>query len=72
MSQSNGFLIAGALLLVVVVACTTFLTSIDKIDGALFMGVVVGPIVGGIIGAIAGVKGVQSGSQATIAPPPDA
>lgn len=72
MSAQTPFTLVLAALVALVVVCSTFLVAVDKVAGGDFMLVVVGPIVGGVIGAIAGIKGVQSGSEATANPPPEA
>lgn len=66
--QASG--IGAVVLLVVVVIACAVLVGMDKIDGPLFVGAIVGPIVGGSIGYAAGTKGVQQGSQASTTPPP--
>lgn len=59
------------LLAVALVACTV-LVALDKLDGDVFVGVVIGPVIGGGIAFVAGTKGVQQGSQASTSPPPTA
>lgn len=70
--QSNVAIIGSFILLIAVLAATTFLVATDHIAGDTFMAVVIGPVVGGTIGFVAGTKGVQQGSAATSSPPPGA
>lgn len=70
--KDNFLVLAGSALLALLFICTTVLVAFDKIAGDIYMGVVVGPAIGGLIGAVAGIKGVQSGSEASIDPPPGA
>lgn len=63
-------LVAGALLALAII-CSTVLAGLDKIAGDLYMAAVMSPIVAGLIGAFAAIKGVQSGSEASVNPPPD-
>lgn len=70
--QSNVAMIGSFVLLIAVLAATTFLVSSGDIAGDTFMAVVIGPVVGGTIGFVAGTKGVQQGSAASTNPPPQA
>lgn len=69
---TNPFIVAAAALMALAMLCSTALVALDKIDGELYMAAVMSPIVAGLIGAFAAIKGVQSGSEASISPPPDA
>lgn len=69
---NDRILLAALAVICIVIAACTFLVYTDDVPGNDFMLVVVGPIVGGLIGFVAGTKGVQQGSQASSAPPPDA
>jgi hypothetical protein len=62
-------LVAGGLLALAII-CATVLAGMDKIEGDLYMAAVMSPIVAGLIGAFAAIKGVQSGSEASVSPPP--
>lgn len=70
--MQNSAIIGAFLLLLAILAATTFLVSTGDIDGETFMAVVIGPAVGGLIGFVAGTKGVQQGSAASSNPPPNA
>jgi hypothetical protein len=70
--MGSSFVLAAGALLALSIVCSTVLVGLDKIDGELYMAAVMSPIVAGLIGAFAAIKGVQSGSQATTDPPPDA
>lgn len=72
MKSPNSAIVGAFVLLLAILAATTFLVAYDRIDGDAFMAVVIGPSVGGLIGFVAGTKGVQQGSAATASPPPDA
>lgn len=73
MNVGSNVAVAGAfVVLLAILASTTFLVAYSKIDGDTFMAVVIGPTVGGLIGFVAGTKGVQQGSAASSSPPPDA
>lgn len=70
--MTSPFIIAAGVLLALAMLCSTALVALDKIAGDLYMAAVVSPIVAGLIGAFAAIKGVQSGSEASVNPPPDA
>ena len=70
--RGNATILGTIALIAVVVVCCAALVYGDKLDGTLFVGVVVGPVITGGVAVIAGVKGVQQGSQATSNPPPQA
>jgi hypothetical protein len=64
--------LAGTVLIALVIVACAVLVGLDKLDGDLFMGVVIGPVVGGVVGVVGSAQGARSGSQATIDPPPSA
>lgn len=70
--MSGPFTYAASALLALAIVCSTALVALDKIAGDLYMAAVLSPIVAGLIGAFAAIKGVQSGSEASVTPPPDA
>jgi hypothetical protein len=64
--------LAGTVLIALVIVACAVLVGLDKLDGDLFMGVVIGPVVGGVVGVVGSAQAARSGSQATIDPPPSA